>query len=648
MRAVRLRPTGAVRVAVFLTGDLLIWVGALVGAYLIRFDGAIPARYLADVPLLLAVLIPIKLGWHVVYRLYSLTWRAVGLNDFINIVKANTLALGTMTAVVLAFRRYEVLGAFPRSVLLLDYVLTTCAVTLFRASRRGWRLQREALRMRRHRRGASRLLLVGAGAAGTRIAQTLEESGDADYHLVGFVDDDPAKHGAYIRGLRVHGGREVLPRIVREQQVDEVLVAVPSAPLATLREIIDDVRRAGVRRIKVLPGMHEWLAGRAAMKDIREVRPHDLLGRPPVRIQYDALKTYFAGKRVLVTGAAGSVGSELVRQLVRLGAGRVVAVDLNESGLFDLEQEFQRERSEAVLQTAIADVRDGPRVEWLMQTARPHLVFHAAAYKHVPMMEREVEEAVKTNVFGTLTVGEAALRSGVETFVFISTDKAVNPSSVMGHTKRAGELITEALGRRRQTRFLAVRFGNVLGSRGSIIPILQEQIRCGGPVTITHPEMSRFFMTIAEAALLVLQTPLMTSRSSIFMLDMGEPVRVVDLARELIRLSGLEPDKDIPIVYTGIRAGEKIEEELVMPHERLTPTAFERILEVRSNGEVDEVTLRLILRELEQLVRVMDSEGVRALLARLTRNGPEPGASVTSVFGGLPAAGGVSQVAPRA
>lgn len=618
MLGINVRPTATVRAAIFILGDLVIWAGALWGAFLIRFDGQIPPRYIAIIPILLAVLVPIKLAWQAQYRLYNLTWRSVGLNDFMGVVKANTFALCTTAIAIVIFRDFPPLTTFPRSVLLLDYVLTACAVTVFRAGRRGLQMQWEMLSMRRRRDG-TRLLLIGAGVAGTRIAQTLEEIGRGSYHTVGFIDDDPAKQGAYIRGLKVFGGRAALPRVVRDQAVEEVLIAIPSASLAQLRQIVDDVRRAGLQRIKVLPGMHEWLAGRARLKDIREVRPHDLLGRPPVKIQYDALRTYLVGKRVLVTGAAGSIGSELIRQLCRFGVEQVVAADMSEGGLFELEQELLQELPDAPLRTAIADIRDGRKVEWLMDDARPHLVFHAAAYKHVPMMEREVEEAVKTNSLGTLTVGEAALRQGVETFVFISTDKAVNPTSVMGATKRAGELVVEALSRRGRTRFLAVRFGNVLGSRGSIIPVLQEQIRRGGPVTITHPDMTRYFMSIEEAVLLVLQTPLMTTPGGIFMLDMGEPVRIIDLARELIRLSGLEPDQDIPIVFSGIRAGEKIDEELVLPHERVVPTVFDRIKEVRFNGATDEVTLRLYLRELERLVQVMDSDGIRVLLDRLAR-----------------------------
>jgi FlaA1/EpsC-like NDP-sugar epimerase len=630
-----MRPTPTTRAAIFLVGDLLIWTASLWGAYLLRFDGAIPSRYAGQIPVLLAILIPFKLAWQTRYRLYQLTWRLVGLADFISIIKANTLALLMAASAALLFRHVEIFNTFPRSVLLLDYILSTCGVAVLRASRRGWQVERERFRTRHQRHDGTNLLIVGAGAAGARIARSIQDSEESRYHPVGFIDDDGAKHGTYIYGLKVLGGREALARVVRDHGVDEVLIAIPSAPPLRLREVIRDVRQTGIQRIKVMPGMHEFLAGRVSLKNIRDVNPEDLLARPPVRIQYDALRTYLKGKRVFVSGAAGSIGSELIRQLARFDVEQVVACDISESGLFELEQEVKNQFPDFPLHAALADVRDGAKVNWLMSTARPHLVFHAAANKHVPMMEREVGESIKTNIFGTLVMGEASLRHNVETFVFISTDKAVNPSSVMGASKRVGELVVQALARRNRTRFLGVRFGNVLGSRGSIIPILQEQIRQGGPVTITHPEMVRYFMSIAEAVLLVLQTPVMTTPGSIFMLDMGEPVRIVDLVHELIRLSGLEVDSDIPIVFSGIRPGEKVQEELVMPQEQIVPTPFEGILGVRSSEQVDEVGLRLVLREMEQLVTAMDNDGARALLEHVA-GGPDGHTGVTRPAAGMP------------
>jgi FlaA1/EpsC-like NDP-sugar epimerase len=624
-----------VRGTVFLAGDLLIWTGSLLGAYLIRFDGTIPANYRNDILVLLAVFIPVKALWNAFYRLYQLTWRAVGLTEIMNAAKASTLSLVTLTTLVLMIRSVDAFADLPRSVLLIDYVLTTFGVAIFRASRRGWQLQTEALRLRRRGRGGTRLLIYGAGAAGARIAQSIREAREPAYRPVGFVDDDPARQGAYVQGLKVFGGREALPRLVPNLAVDEVLIAIPSAPPGVLQEIVAAVRHTGIQRVKVLPGTREWLAGRFTLKDIRDVNLQDLLGRPAVRIQYDALKTFFAGKRVLVTGAAGSIGQELVRQLARLPLTQIIATDISESGLFELEQDVLPALPEVRLRTSILDVRDAAKVEWLLAQTRPHLVFHAAAYKHVPMMEREVEEAVKSNIFGTLAVGEAAVRTGVETFVLISTDKAVNPASVMGQSKRLAEIVTQTLNGRGRTRFLVVRFGNVLGSRGSIIPVLQEQIRKGGPVTITHPDMARYFMSVAEAVLLVLQTPLMSRAGSIYMLDMGQPVRIVELAHALIRLSGLEPDKDVPIVFSGIRAGEKMEEDLTTAQERVAPTAFDRIMEVRTAGATDEVALRLALRELEAMAGVMDSQGIRAILARMTALPAAP-SSATAPAGGLP------------
>jgi len=630
------------RAAVFLTGDLLVWSGALCAAFLIRFDGRVPPRYLAAIPLLLAVLIPAKLAWHSLFRLYQMTWRTVSITEMLNIVKANTLALMTAGALLLLLRSVEAFRTAPRSVLLMDWILTMAGVTAFRASRRIWELQRNTLRGRGARRNGTRLLIVGAGAAGTRIVQTIQDAGDGAYHLVGFVDDDPAKRGAYVLGLRVFGGRDVLARVIKEHAVDQVLIAIPSASPQRLRDLVEDVRKTGIRSVKILPGMHEWLSGRLTLRDIREVNVQDLLGRPPVQVRYDALRAYYRGKRVLVTGAAGSIGSELVRQLLRFEVDRIVAADINETGLFELDQELRGVLNAVPLQITLADVRDEARIDHLMRAVRPHVVFHAAAYKHVPMMERDVEEAVKTNVFGTLNVGEAALGADVGTFVFISTDKAVNPASVMGASKRVGELLTQALGRRGKTRFVAVRFGNVLGSRGSLIPLLQEQIRRGGPVTITHPGMVRYFMSIAEAVLLVLQTPLMRGPEALFMLDMGEPVRVLDVVRELIRLSGLEVDQDIPIVYSGIRDGEKLEEELVTSAERSVATDFERILAIESAESVDEVTLRLALRELERLVRAMDGAGVRAVLERITRSSVTGVPPILVPVSGVP---GIQQVA---
>jgi len=609
-----LRPTLTLRTAVFLAGDILIWSLALFLAFYLRFDGAIPPHHLARLPLLLLVFVPPKVLWHYLFRLYRVTWRLVGLTDLLNAWKANTLA-SVSVFLLLLFLTRPLLGfsVMTRSVLVLDYILSVAAIMLFRFSRRLWDFQRGGMSLSR-RKAARRILLVGAGTAGDRLSRSMLDDTRRLYRPVGFIDDDPSKHGTYLHGLRVFGGRTSIPEVVRQEHADEVVVAIPSASPEELRAIVEQTRQSDVRQVRILPGVYELLSGRARLQDIREVQPDDLLGRPSVKIDMDTIRRFLQDKRVMVTGAAGSIGFELVRQLCRFPCSEILALDMNESGLFELEEALAGLQLEVPVRTIIADVRDRDKVDWVLRTTRPHVIFHAAAYKHVPLMERHAEEAVKTNVLGTFVLGEAAVRADVGTFVLISTDKAVHPNNVMGTTKRVAEKVGQALSQRGRTRFLAVRFGNVLGSRGSLIPVLQEQIRRGGPVTLTHPDMKRYVMSISEAVLLVLQAATMDRRTSIFVLDMGEPVRITDLAVELIRLSGLEPDKDIPFVFTGVRPGEKMEEELVESDEVLMPTPFAKVFEIQVDGVLQEMALRLALQELERLVRQMDAVGTRSLL----------------------------------
>lgn len=600
----------------FLLGDILIWGCALYAAYFIRFEGDIPLPHLRRIPLLLLVFIPSKILMHHLFRLYRVTWRLIGLTDLLNVWKASSLGSILVIIALLFLRSVPFFAVVPRSVLLLDYILSVAGIAFFRFGRRLWDFQREGLR-RNSRHSTSRILLVGAGAAGERLARTMLDDPRRIYRPIGFIDDDPAKHGTYVHGLQVFGGRRTIAEVVRQHQVDEVVIAIPSAPSNELRGLVEAARQSEVRQIRVLPGVHELLSGRVRLQDIREVNLVDLLRRPAVHVELDAIGAFLANKRVLVSGAAGSIGSELVRQLSRFPCAEILAMDNNESGLFELEEAVQALQVPVPVRTVVADIRDRDKVDWMLRTLQPQIVFHAAAYKHVPLMERHTEEAVKTNVLGTFVLAEGAVRVGAEAFVLISTDKAVSPNNVMGATKRVAERVVQALSQRGKTRFLAVRFGNVLGSRGSLIPVLQEQIRHGGPVTLTHPDMRRYFMSISEAVLLVLQAALMERQTGVFVLDMGEPIRIVDLATEMIRLSGLEPDKDVPFVFTGVRPGEKMDEELWEVDEVLLPTPFEKIFEIKPDGLPNEVTLRLALQELERLVRNMDADGIRALLYHL-------------------------------
>ena len=608
------------RAAIYFGADLAVWTAALVAAFLIRFDGSIPANHLQFIPRLLLLSIPIKAVWHWFFRLYKISWRAVGLSELVNIFKAAGASAATISAAVILMRSVEAFRGFPRSVLIMDFVLAFCGVALVRVSRRMWQMQVDLRRGRRSDTPGPRLLVVGAGAAGTRLIQAMAEY-PYGMHPVGLIDDDPAKWGTYVQGVRVYGGRQAIYDVVTGRRVDEVIIAIPSAPSSEIRDIVACVRRAGVKRMRILPGVQKLLSGNATLNDLRQVEVADLLGRPPVEIATDEIARRLEGSRVLVTGAAGSIGSELVRQIARLARCEIIALDVNETGLFDLEEEIKRLHPEAVFRTLVADVRDAAKMDWVMSSVLPRMVYHAAAYKHVPLMERDVDEAVKTNILGTLTVAEGAVRCGVETFVLISTDKAVRPTSVMGATKRVSELIGHVLSHRGRTRFLAVRFGNVLGSRGSLIPLIQEQIRQGGPVTLTHPDMMRFVMSPPEAVLLVLQASMSEWPYGLYVLDMGEPVRIADLAVEVIKLSGLEPDRDIPIVYTGIRPGEKLEEELATPEESVRASPYPGIFEVSDDRDPDEVTLRLALQQLEHLVQRRDDAGIRAILRHLASHG---------------------------
>ncbi len=600
--------------------DVLLWVLSYALALLIRFDGAIPSQFIAAMPVVLILFLPVKLAWNAVFRLYRVTWALVGLKEIVGAWKASTAATLTLAGGLFLLQGIHAYGTFPRGVLILDYLLGT---TFIAVSRLGRRLSHEIPHARSRTGGGSRVLLVGAGEAGGMIARSMVSNGHAAYHPVGFIDDDASKWGTFVHGLKVMGGKEAIPEAVRRLEVDEVVITFVSAGSGHVREIMRFAREAGITRVRVLPSVHELLTGYVTVHDIRDVNLEDLLGRKPAPIDANRVAAFLRGQTVLVTGAAGSIGSELARQLSRSDAARVLLLDTNETALFHLAEEIIHPPLEQRVQTVIADVRDPDKIQNVFSTWRPDVVYHAAAYKHVPLMERHPDEAVRTNILGTLAVAEAALACGARTFVLISTDKAVNPTSVMGATKRLAEWVVKALNGRGATRFLAVRFGNVIGSRGSVVPVLQEQIRRGGPVTITHPEMTRYFMSTREAVALVLQASAAQDSQDIFMLDMGQPIKILDLAQELIRLSGLEPDTDIPIVFTGIRPGERLHEALETSDEPLRQTSLPGIFAVRTNGRVDEVILRLAIRELDRLSRAMDLTGVKRVLHQMVTS-PEP------------------------
>jgi FlaA1/EpsC-like NDP-sugar epimerase len=590
------------RFVIIAAANLTVATLAYVGAYLLRFDFTIPAAYRAPFLLSLPATIAIHYAAFYTFKLTRGWWRYVGIGDFLNAVKAACAGGLGLAAFVMLFLRDT---AYPRSVLLLNAVLIVGLSVGIRLAVRLWRqmpLDRDLGPLRR-------LLIIGAGDTGEALLREIRQSPRLPYKVVAFVDDDAEKRRVYIDGVPVVEAIAATPDVVHRFRIDEIIVATPSASGAEMRRIIE-VCRAGEVPFKVMPATWEVLHGRGGIGAAREVDIHDLLRRPPVALDLDAIGRFLKDKRVLVTGAAGSIGAEICRQVLRQGPRRLVCLDHDENALFYLERDLR----DAAARYRLADITDARAMEALFASERPQVVFHAAAHKHVPMLEANPIEGLRNNVFGTEVVARCAGRHGADAFVLISTDKAVNPSSVMGASKRMAELLVRALPF--ETRYTAVRFGNVLGSQGSVVPILKEQIAAGGPVTITHRDMARYFMTIPEAVELVLQASTMGRGDEVFMLDMGEPVKIVDLATDLIKLSGLRPGVDVEIVYTGVRPGEKLSEELYLTAESAVATSHPKIVAAR-HVPLHEERFLAKLGELRVAVAASDEAAARRLLGEL-------------------------------
>ena len=444
--------------------------------------------------------------------------------------------------------------------------------------RLGWRILRRAIIFGTaiKNKDFKKVLVIGAGTAGALVVRELDRRLELEKKVVGLIDDDKQKLGTYIDGVRVLGNRHDIKKIVKEKDVEEIIIAIANLEKKILKELINECKDLKVK-VKIMPGLNEIIDGKFSVESIRDVDVNDLLGRETVKLDYSGIADYLQEKIVLVTGGGGSIGSELCRQIVRFNPKQLIIFDIYENNAYEIQMELKRNYPELNLVTLIGSVRDKVRLEHIFNKYRPNVVFHAAAHKHVPLMEDSPCEAIKNNVMGTLNVAEVASKYKVERFVLISTDKAVNPTNVMGASKRLCEMIIQAINKESNTDFVAVRFGNVLGSNGSVVPLFKKQIAKGGPVTLTHKEITRFFMTIPEAAQLVLQAGVYAKGGEIFVLDMGEPVKIYDLAENLIKLSGFEPNKDIKIEVTGLRPGEKLYEELLMDEEGLKNTAHEKI-----------------------------------------------------------------------
>lgn len=444
---------------------------------------------------------------------------------------------------------------------------------------------------------AKPVLIIGAGVAGGVVAEVLSKSQNKEYKPVGFIDDGPEKQGRVLHGLPVLGTREDIPAMVSLYQVKEIIIAMPSASGEVISQIVEICQQSKARP-KILPAFYDIITGKIKTSSIRDIEMADLLGRQPVSLDIEKIAGYLTGQTVVITGAGGSIGSELCRQVARFSPRELILLGHGENSIYEIESELKEGFPDLSLISEIGDIKDLARMNQIFDRYRPGVIYHAAAHKHVPFMERCPGEAVKNNIIGTKRVAEAAYRVGAGTFILISSDKAVNPSSIMGATKRVAEKVIQGMNSRGGTRFAAVRFGNVLGSRGSVIPLFKRQIARGGPLTITHPQMVRYFMTTVEAAQLVIQAGTMTKGGEIFVLDMGQPVKIIDLARNLIRLSGYEPDKDIKIRFTGIRPGEKLVEEVVGEEEGIVSTSHSRIFSI-SESKLSHEKLEPFLSTLE-------------------------------------------------
>jgi len=597
--------------------DLSLLAAAFVAAYLLRFDFAVPASvapaFLAQLPVAILTQFLVLL----LSGAYRFVWRYVGLAEVQVFARAAAYSALPLLLLRIGLPDRFSLWRIPLSVIVMSTLIGFGGLLGLRVLRR---LLYERFESERRRKGTTRngrdkrVLLAGAGRAGVLAIREIQGRGDLDILPIGFVDDDPQKQGTVIQGLKVLGTTEDLPTLVADLEIDRVIITIAEAGPKAVRRVLDLCERSGTR-VQIIPGLYEILQGRVSISRFRDVEIEDLLGREPVRLDEKVIRRFVTDKCAVVTGAGGSIGSELARQIARFNPRRLLIVERAEGALFEVDRELRELWPQLDILPLLADVGDPHRIRRLFEAERPHVIFHAAAHKHVALMEDNPTEAVRNNVLATASLAKIAGELAIETFVLISTDKAVEPTSMMGASKRLAELVIQEMDRRfERSRFLAVRFGNVLGSAGSVVPIFRQQIQRGGPVTVTHPSATRYFMTIPEAAQLVLEAGAIGKGGEILLLDMGDPVRILDLAMDMIALSGFE--EEIPIVFTGLRPGEKLEERLELSEENVDRTRHPKIFVGRlASYEPERVSAAL--DRLVKAVRGGKGEVIRALLQEL-------------------------------
>lgn len=612
---------------IMIFSDAALFAAALAISYLFRFEFRLHAVEMQQIKTVLIWMIPLKLIVFYGFGLYRGMWRYTSVRDTKLLATASLVSMLSAMAVILYLYRFQ---GYSRAVFLMDGILTFLFCGSLRLSIRLYfsRQGKFSVDSFHHpsKTPRKKILIVGAGDAGEKILREIMDNEQLTYLVAGFIDDNPEKRGRSIHGVPVLGDVDQLKRIVEEEDIEEVMIAVPSASGEQMRRLVSLCEECRVS-FKTLPGIGEIIDGTVSVKVLRDVSYEDLLGRPPVHLDSEGIRNYISGKTVLITGCGGSIGSELCRQVIRFQPGRLVLVDTSEENLFNIQMELQNEREFHDFCPLLADIKNRSLMESVFANYRPAVVFHAAAYKHVPMLEKNPWEAVSNNIVGSRTVMELAVEYGVQRFVLVSTDKAVRPTNVMGASKRVTELMMQSL-QENGTRFMAVRFGNVVGSSGSVIPIFRRQIELGGPVTVTHPDVTRYFMTIPEAAQLIIQAGAMGMGGEIFILKMGTPVRIADMARDLIRLSGKEPDRDIEVVFTGLREGEKLFEELITSGEGIVESGHDKIMvlkpdQVRSGKSGIEDFRQWLYREIEQLYLEAGCHETSAIKKRLKKLVPE-------------------------
>lgn len=594
--------------------DVVLVMASFHVAYLFRFEFSIPAGELHTLAKTLPFVLLVKIFTFYFFHLYHGVWRYTSLVDLMNVAKAVFTSSLLIILGVLMIHRFQ---GYPRSVFLIDMFLTFLTIGGIRVAIRLYFARQTGIEVfstiRGVKRKGKRLLIIGAGAAGEKVLREIRDNPGLKMDPVGFLDDDPGKQGLSIHGVPVVGTFEEIDLF--KEDFDEILIALPSARGEEMRRVVDLCDRTG-KRFRTLPSLGELINGKVSIKAIREVTLEDFLGREEVRLDHERIAGYLKQKRILVTGAGGSIGSELIRQICRFNPKALALVEMSELNLFRLEMECKQRFGYVDTSGYLVDSRSKEGLQRAFQEFRPQIVFHAAAYKHVPIQELHPWEAVCNNVLGTRNMAEVALEGDVERFVLVSTDKAVRPANVMGATKRVSEMIVESMNGASSTCFMAVRFGNVIFSSGSAIPTFQEQIARGGPVTVTHPDVTRYFMSISEASQLILQAGAIGKGGEIFILDMGRPMKILELAHDLIRLHGFEPERDIPIQFIGLRPGEKLYEELITKGEGIVATSHEKILVLR--GKISDAQhLNSQIDELLAIARTYDANAIKCKLQEI-------------------------------